>query len=149
MSKVIILRGVPGSGKSTWVSNYMFEAKSEVAVISRDDIRADLFGSAAAHGVDENRVTEKFNLLYNEFLGKMKSRNYDIDLIIDNTNCDWSRVLDLAMPAAMYDIPVKTVLINTDLDEALRRNAARDRVVPEHVIRRMHAQLMETRDWEL
>lgn len=152
MSKVIILRGVPGSGKSTWVDKYDEYLETVGAyyrvILSRDNIRAKLFGTAAAHGVDEKAVTDNFNKWYDQYLDEATKRG-DMTIIIDNTNCDWGRVLDLAVRAAQFGVKVETVVIDTPLEEALRRNAARDRVVPEDVIRRMHAQLQETKDWTL
>jgi predicted kinase len=152
VSKVIILRGVPGSGKSTWVDkydDYLDTVGSYYRVIlSRDSIRAKLFGSEGAHGVDEEAVSVDFNKWYDSYLDEATKRD-DMTIIIDNTNCDWSRVTLLALRARDFRVPVEIVVIDTSLDEALRRNAARDRVVPEDVIRRMHAQLQETKDWKL
>lgn len=152
MSKVVILRGVPGSGKSTYIAKYKANSVPwiYVASLGRDDIRKRLFGNESSHGVDEERVTKEFMVDFHYYLDtfrRYKDRD-DIDfvLFIDNTNCDWSRVLDLVEIVKPYDIPVEIVVIDTPLDEALRRNAARDRVVPEHVIHSMYAQLQETKD---
>jgi predicted kinase len=150
-SKVILLRGVPGSGKSTWVDAYkevLAKYAHYVVVLSRDHIRSRLFGYPDNHGKDEERVSVVFNASYKVYLEQAQKRD-DMTIIIDNTNCDWTRVEELAALAKEYDIPVEIVLIDTPLEEALRRNANRDRVVPEHVIERMHAELQATKDWTL
>jgi predicted kinase len=152
MSKVIILRGIPGSGKSTWVDNYIedtMESLAVVNVLSRDKIRAEQFGDAnTGFGVDEELVTRLFFEEYENLL-KSATGPYSRHIIIDNTNIFWDHVLELADLAYEYDIPVETVLIDVGLDEALWRNAGRDRVVPEEVIRGMHTQLEFTKEWSL
>ena len=46
MSKLIILCGIPGSGKSTWAKNYKKEHPDEnVIVVSSDGIRLEVTGS--------------------------------------------------------------------------------------------------------
>lgn len=44
MSKLIVTRGLPASGKTTWAKNWVNENRSQRARVNRDDIRENLFG---------------------------------------------------------------------------------------------------------
>ncbi len=44
MPKYIMLIGLPGSGKSTWVKNFLKNAKEKYVIISSDDIIEELGG---------------------------------------------------------------------------------------------------------
>lgn len=82
--KLIVMCGLPGSGKSSWVKNYidgrdLLESKQKIIVLSRDDIREELFGSRddIEH---EKEVSELFEKRLKDALLERAS------IIIDNTN---------------------------------------------------------------
>jgi predicted kinase len=82
--EIIVMCGLPGSGKSTWVKNFIKYNKSlksskNIIVLSRDDIREELFGSRddIEH---EKEVTELFEKRLRAALLERAS------IIIDNTN---------------------------------------------------------------
>ena len=54
-AKIILMRGLPGSGKSTRARELQKKIKDSV-IVSRDDIRFMMFGRYT--GVDEDTVTE-------------------------------------------------------------------------------------------
>jgi predicted kinase len=139
---MIILRGIPGSGKST-EAKAMAKRDPNALVIGRDGIRWFLFGDSAAFGIDEDLVTKVVERLV------LTALDQGASVIIDNTNTVWKNVEEFAAIAATYDIPVAVHVVDVGLTEALRRNRNRDRVVPDDVIKRMHAQLEETKDWTL
>lgn len=76
--EIRMLVGLPGSGKSTWAQNFVFENKNYI-VLSSDKIREELYGDESIQG----NAAEVFELLYTraeEFCEKNKN------IIIDATN---------------------------------------------------------------
>lgn len=141
MSTLIILRGISGSGKSTRALELLNSTPNSV-IISRDAIRAMLWGTAAAHGVDEKLVTLVQDASVNAACQQGKT------IILDNTNVV-PKFLDTAIyHVSSWGYEIVVEVIDTPLDEALRRNAARDRVVPEEVVRKQHEQLQQTKEWK-
>jgi len=53
---IVVLRGLPGSGKSTWAREYVALNPDARVRVNRDDIRAMLFGRY--DGVDEKTVSQ-------------------------------------------------------------------------------------------
>lgn len=56
MAEIIVTRGLPASGKSTWAKAWVAEDPDNRVRVNRDDIRFALFGKYT--GVDENFVTK-------------------------------------------------------------------------------------------
>lgn len=55
---IILTRGLPGSGKSTWAKAWVAADPSTRLRVNRDDIRFQLYGKYWGEGVDENVVTK-------------------------------------------------------------------------------------------
>ena len=132
MPKLYIMVGIPGSGKSTYAEKNF----SHLATIfSSDKIRGELLG-------DENNQSNKdliFSTLYARVREHLLSGK---DALIDSTNVnrfERARVLDKFKD--LSDIERVAVFVNTPLEECLRRNSSRARVVPESVIRDFHSRL--------
>jgi predicted kinase len=89
MSKVYLLNGLPGSGKSTWARNKI-KKDPDTLILSRDDFRTILHGG-----------TYVFDKKYEELI--LDIEDYAIracieqgfDVIIDETNLKQERRLDL------------------------------------------------------
>lgn len=142
MARLIIVRGISGSGKSTWARNYR-DTNKDVVVVNRDSIRALLFGSEEAYGVNERLVTNVQDVVIDGAL----SHNYTV--VVDNTNIVWDFVLNLQTIGLAHGVQAELFVLRTPLSVALGRNAGRERKVPEHVIRNQWEKLQETIDWEL
>lgn len=79
-AKIIILSGIPGSGKSTW-SEWYVNHNYAAAIVSRDEIRETKFPQPYVYSKEsESKVTELFNAQVDQLI----AANWDI--IIDNTN---------------------------------------------------------------
>lgn len=83
---VIILCGIPTSGKSTWATKYAkrhpITDSRAFFIVSRDHLRKEMFGKNYKHSLEnETKVTNHFNQLIGFML--LVERN----LIIDNTHC--------------------------------------------------------------
>jgi predicted kinase len=48
MPTILVLRGLPGAGKTTWAREYLAAHRGRVGRVSRDDARRDVFGLTLA-----------------------------------------------------------------------------------------------------
>ena len=78
MSKLIIIVGLPGSGKSTYAKSIM-DPEGRIQYCSSDKVREDLYGDESIQG-DSNKV---FRVLHNN-VKNFLDRGYDV--IYDATN---------------------------------------------------------------
>ena len=128
-NEIILLIGLPGSGKSTWAERYVSYWKHIVS-ISSDKIREELYGDEATQG-DNNKI---FSLVRERTEEALKNHK---DVIIDATNMtikDRSVYFDIAKT---YDAIVTGILFDIPVEECKRRNSERDRVVPDFVYDKM------------
>lgn len=124
--KIILTRGIQGSGKSTWATWLASDSDNYIRV-SRDDIRHQMWGRFT--GVDEVTVTEVETAMVRAAL-----------------RCGYSVIID-AMHLRQRDInrwqrlgyPVHIKEFHEPLEELLDRNEVRDKRVPEDVIRKNYA----------
>jgi predicted kinase len=123
--RLILLVGVPGSGKST------IGAQANLPVVSTDAIRVEL-----GHGdFDARRNEEVFKVAYKRITDTL---NEGSDVIFDATNLtESSRRSAIAIAKRLGATPEAWV-IETDLAILRARNRSRSRVVPEEVIDRMY-----------
>ena len=124
-SSVIVLIGVPGSGKSTWAR------KQGNTVLSSDEMRELLSG-------DETNQS-----IHGKVFGAMRHllrARLEIGVgptIIDATNLRRRDRKPWLQLAKKFNVPVEAVYFAIPLELALDRNRSRERVVPEDVIRSM------------
>jgi Straboviridae polynucleotide kinase len=130
---ILAMRGVPGSGKSTW-ANAWVAGGSRRARVNRDDIRKQLFNSYFGPEVDEKVVGQVQTAMIKSLL----SDGYSV--IVDNTHISLKPLRQLADMAGNTK-RFSVVQIDVPLEVALARNASRDRFVPEEVIVKMYNQL--------
>lgn len=133
---LIIMIGVPGSGKSTFAN--MISDKYNIPIVSSDTIRKQLYGSESIQG--------NFNQVFNEVYRQI---NKWIDCgacIYDATNT--KKMWRYTAIAKVLPTEVTYIIVDPGLRKSLEQNANRERVCPEHVIRRMHKQLKEEYPFE-
>lgn len=137
--KVIILSGIPGSGKSTWTKNYFLNNSWNTTVLSRDDIRESHFPVPYIYTKqNEDLVTTILNDRFKNAL----ANKYDV--IIDNTNCKefWINGLlkFISQNSSGYNVYIKTFNVPLWLAawRAWRREKRTGKVVPYSVIKAMH-----------
>ena len=124
MSDVIVLRGLPGSGKSTWARDWVAEDPDNRVRVNRDEIRFASFGKY--WGVDEDFVTAVETASVKAAIKAGK------DVVIDATHLRASYVKKWAR---IHPITVKEFPIAVDV--AVERDSKRSRTVGEKVIRDM------------
>ncbi|MDH6282842.1 AAA family ATPase [Prescottella agglutinans] len=136
MTELIITRGYPGSGKSSWAQAKVAENPEEWVHLNRDDLRKSLFGvTGRGTYLQERNVTivqhtSARNLLSN-----------GVSVIFDDTNLRAKYTREIANLAVEVGADFQVVDFRLDADECIRRNKARadagGRLVPEDVIRTM------------
>lgn len=136
MAQLLILRGVPGCGKSTFAHQWLKEGERR-ARVNRDDIRMQFFGKEA--GVDEDMVTKIEHMQVDSLL----KAGYSV--VVDDTNIRFQYISAFVKIAAKHGVPVAVKQFDVDLATAYARNANRaasgGRDVPEHVIEKMYKSL--------
>lgn len=130
MQELILCRGIPASGKSTYAKAWVFAGPNRVRV-NRDDIRFQLYGTYHGGVINEDTVTQVEDAIVKTALSKGNS------VIVDDTNIAQKYVKRLAAIGHAAGVSVSVKQFDIDLAEALRRNAARQRQVPEDVIKTM------------
>lgn len=127
---VVMPVGVPGSGKSTAMIA-LAESLSIVRVCP-DDIRERLTGDAS----DQTKNKEVWQTTHQEVGESLES---GLAVIVDATHVNREqRIEAVEMYKGFGATAAIAVVFDIDASTAKRRNANRDRVVPEHVIDRMH-----------
>lgn len=131
---VVMPVGVPGSGKSTAMAA-LTESLSMVRVCP-DDIRERLTGDAS----DQTKNREVWQMTHQEVGEGLES---GLSVIVDATHVNREqRIEAVEMYKGFGATAAIAVVFDIDVSTAKRRNANRQRVVPEHVIDRMHKSFM-------
>ena len=129
MSKLIITRGLPASGKSTWTKQWVLEDPEHRVRINQDDIRLML---------GKYWVPSREKLVQEiQFDAIIEALSREFDVVIDNTNLN-KKVLDqfnrLIKTFEDYEIEYKD-FFDTPLSVCIERDKNRDLQVTEKVIR--------------
>ena len=129
MSKLIITRGLPASGKSTWAKQWVLEDPEHRVRINQDDIRLML---------GKYWVPSREKLVQEiQFDAIIEALSREFDVVIDNTNLN-KKVLDqfnrLIKTFEDYEIEYKD-FFDTPLSVCIERDKNRDLQVTEKVIR--------------
>lgn len=126
-----LLCGPPASGKSTYREN-LDKEYTNVIVLSSDELRG-IIGKNPEDQSVSHIVFKTMQTMTEYFLRKGKV------VVIDATNVSIKARKDFIDIARKVGVKVEAVVFNITAEEAKRRNAARDRKVPEDVIDRMFA----------
>lgn len=127
MRNLVIMIGIPGSGKSTYID----ENLDEYQIVCRDDIRLSL-------GTIFEPLLEKFVYAIADTMVRanmIRQRN----IVIDETNTNIKTIENYLLLARTFDYTTTAILFKTPLEICKQR---RDfSLVPEAVIDRMYLQL--------
>ena len=134
MTTAYVMVGAPGSGKSFYAAKL---AEIENAyVISGDDVREELYGSAEIQG-NWTEIHDRIEELVSEACG--------MPVILDGTHYLASYRKEAINLLKSYGYTkVDAIICNPSLDTCLARNWSRQRSVPDYVITAMHEKLQKS-----
>jgi predicted kinase len=127
--RVILLIGLPGSGKSTW-------AEGKNGVLSSDALRELLI---------DDPDNQTIHALVFRVLRDLLKRRLELQrpvTFIDATNLTPRERAPYFKLAAAFHAEVDAVFFDVPADLCIKRNGSRTRVVPADVIRKMAARLI-------
>lgn len=134
MKQFYILKGIPGSGKSTWAKQFVKKEKTWRRV-NKDDIRTMLYGDDYDFSVENENLVDS---LQDALIRKTVSEGFNV--VIDNTHLTRQSVKKLNKIAeSIGDIQVMEKAFNVSMKECIARNDKRmgRSKVPQGVIERM------------
>lgn len=132
---LVLLVGIPGSGKSFWLNTHLGEGDIR---ISRDEVRFSIIGDNEDYFSHEAEVFDKFVEQIEENLNK------GLRVFADATHINWaSRRKLLERIHDKENINIDVYVFKTPIETCLDRNEQRDgrARVPRSVIRRMRGQM--------
>lgn len=132
MSKLIICRGIPASGKTFWAKKWVLEDPEHRIRVNQDDIRLML---------GKYWVPSREKLVQEiQFDAILEALSRGFDVVIDNTNLN-KKVLDgfdrLIKTFKDYEIEYKD-FFDTPLSVCIERDKNRDLQVSEKIIRNFY-----------
>lgn len=130
MNKIIICRGIPVSGKSTWAKQWVLEDPEHRVRINQDDIR-NMLGKYWVPSREELVSCIHYTIIIKAIIS-----NYDI--VIDNTNLNLNNLLYLKEMLLMFNM--KCIIEYKDffdvpLSVCIERDKKRTNPIGEKVIR--------------
>lgn len=136
--RVLLLCGVPGSGKSYWAKNSFMPYISHAAYISRDEVRFSMI-------TDEDEYFSKENAVFTEFIRRINTAIDDPEItsiVVDATHLNWASRHKTLRNLHLSNVDVIPIVFNLPLEVCLERNKQREgrARVPDSVIRRMFHQ---------
>lgn len=140
MQQIILCKGLPASGKSTWAKKYCKD-HSEFARINKDDVR-EFLGNLPYSKQLEVLVLELKHEIGNIFLKLGKS------LIVDDTNFAkkhhqyWNEI------ALLGGFGLTVINFDTPFEECIKRDKEREKSVGEKVIMKMYYDFLDPKKLE-
>jgi predicted kinase len=134
MTEIILTRGLPGSGKSTYAREWLAADPDKRFTVSRDDLRMKLFGEwypTENRKEKEAKVTQMQHALIRKALSEGKA------VMIDDTNLNPRVFSTFGKLAREHSVPMKAMDFPIDVEEAVRRQIGRDKPVPAGSVRKM------------
>ena len=131
MSKLFLMMGIPGCGKSTWCEKHL---NKQTVWISRDIMRFSLLKEGDDYFSKEK---EAFQLFIDEINNKLKN-NYDV--FADATHLNAASRNKVIRNLTIQPDEINVIYIDVSLETALKRNAQRAgrSLVPESEVKKMN-----------
>ena len=127
--ELIVMCGLPGSGKSYWAESYV-KTHPSYEIISTDKMRQELFGDES----DQSNNWLVFVTAYQRLVSIIESGK---SAIFDATNLKRKDRKKIVKFFSRYNIPLKLVWMNTPMEVCKLRNSQRKRFVENLVIDKM------------
>lgn len=143
--QLIIMRGLPGSGKSTWARTWVAGDPERRARVNRDELRQLVHNGTFIKGSKVRRGTEK-TIIAAEHAMVRRFLEAGLSVVDDNTNLPSWTVKELMKIAQDAGVKVQVKdLTNVPLETCLVLDAQREATVGEEVIRGLHKRYVQGR----
>lgn len=129
MQEIILLKGLPASGKTTWAKEFM-KSHEDYIRVNKDDIRT-FFRITKYSSEGEKKVVET-----EYFLGEM-ALNLGKSLIVDDTNFNQKYCSAWLKLAVDRNIKYSENVFDTSVSECIKRDSEREKSVGKDVILRI------------
>ena len=130
MNKLIMLIGLPASGKTSFTKTLLFSYKNDdIEIISSDAIRKELFGS---------EEEQKYNNKVFEEVYKRARFSIQHKKITDIDATNLSRKRRIGFLKSIPECEACAVVFAIPFEECCKRNAARERLVPQSAMEKMY-----------
>jgi predicted kinase len=128
--KILILIGIPASGKSTWSKDFIRNNEKWVRV-NRDHFRKMLKNSQMCDPKIEDMITGLVNKTIHSCLAKK------LNVIVDNTNLK-VKYINAFIEEFKHSADIDYRVFDISLDKAIERDENREDKVGENVIKKLH-----------
>lgn len=140
MSELVITRGLPASGKTTFARTWVAEDRQHRVRVNRDDLRHMVDHGEWIEGVTEPRIIAARNAVVLELLKR------GVSVVVDDTNLPRRVVRDLALLATRTSSEFRVVDFTTvPVEVCLERDALREKPVGPDVINDMYRRFLKGR----
>ena len=146
--KVIILQGIPGSGKTTWAKNWVKEDPKHRVRFNQDDIR-NMFGvywvpsrEPLVKSVHDFLLNEAMLGGYDIVLDNMNLNRKTISEIEESVN-SFNKWVRLSPVDLSYEVEYKT-FFDTPLEECISRDSRREHPIGAKVITELYNKYKDT-----
>lgn len=139
MHTVLILKGLPASGKSTWAKEKVASSQVAWKRVNKDDLRAMVDNGVYSKGNESFVLKLRDNLI-------LSALDEGCNVIVDDTNLNPTHEEHIRMIVEGYcnsrnlTIEVQIKEFNTDLETCIERDKARPNPVGQEVIKKMARQ---------
>ena len=136
MKKVIILRGLPASGKSTYATDLLKREKGRWVRVNKDLLRE------MAHASEHSHSHEKFILQLRDHI-ILQALDNGKHVIVDDTNLNPIHIKHITqLVQGQAQVEVNDSFLQVPVEDCIRRDLQRPRSVGEAVIRQMYNQFL-------
>lgn len=133
MQRIILLKGLPASGKSTYAKKIVDETPGAYVRVNKDDLRSMLHNSRWSKS-NEKQVLRIRDLIIEDALKNGQS------VIIDDTNLAPKHQARMVELATKYEVSLDVfdMFLDISVEECIRRDLKRENSVGEKVIKDMY-----------
>jgi predicted kinase len=134
MRKLLVLQGLPASGKSTYATELLASLDEGTALrINNDDMSRMWYGRTYTPG--DSKASQLLGKIRAETIRNAFRLGYEL-VIVDNTNLSPKTFKSLQRIAEDCDaeFELDNSFLDVPIEECVRRNALRENPVPEKVI---------------
>lgn len=129
MPKIVICKGLPASGKSTWAKDFVSK-NQDWKRVNKDDLRSMIQGDTWTPKM-ERQILKTRDGLIRQWLGE------GLNIIVDDTNLNPKHEGTIREIGKSFGAEVEVKWFHVDVDVAIERDLKRPKSVGERVIRKM------------